>query len=1645
MRFELTRGQLPPGVSLVADVVDDAGNPDPDGTPTGNARLLGFPRNGGDFDFTVKAIHTSGLSQANSGGDPALSAEAEYRMQVGAGAVNIITPTAAEGTSDPQVPAFPDVIDFVNPANPQAFFSFAFQTAGGSGFNDLNIYMPRELELSVFDADIVDNGMPQTFDSDESAGSGNKFLADVSDGGLFVTPAGNSKVQVGGYQSPRATGAADGGVIPPSGWTHRDENGNFIAGLDPDWFQPAPGSGGAERNSRPSKYDPEDSEQTPASEAAWKAQWTGGDDTLGTEMPVKFSDYFDPDYIDTHHGGPDNPSVRRKYPVVVEEYLNMFFLPSTDVTPLRYRIIVEAVDNGGTAGKKDDDYIERKSYIFQVKIPDIVIDTVELPSGVTGAHYNEYVNASGGVPPLSFELEFVDGDPSDQCATAGGDITTEFGLWIVESTGQFIGVPRGTTQTAAGAPLGLCDLTVRVFASQMSTGQNGDSFTSPDGCIEGDGKHPVTGKKGAHKTYQVGFAVPTVPMLETASLPPGKDVDEIPGLDTYSAQLKGADGVPLLFPYPVEYDGLVYPAEPQEHYGWQASYHKDESYPPADRLSPTPGFPQKLFLEGDPQSSNNGRITGTPTDRGFHTMTIVQTDAFVGHVSNVSTSNGQVAQSQRVLSVSPDSGVYLRGSGEASGLVDASTQMKDSLMTPLFTSTALFSADTGETPVESSVMSDEVDILPLLLSHGGGANYNRRSYPSVSGYHPAEAASEPHYARRLSGKGAWRHYQQEFTWLQDPSAAQRKVFLYASIETKKFNDGSTTSGYLSQRYGAYDDQGVHGVLIVEPGGYHWSPCEIDNNSADGRQFGAAVVIQRPTSGSGYAAYSYNGTGYWKWYYYPIHTYTRPDREALLYGVGSYIMSSTTASTSAHATMRTATTVAMSADGAWCASAMPGAGIGKILVWRTTRSDDGNGGLKIDSVPFADGGHIKLLDGKDEDGVTVPATAAVFTIEDDTSNRLLADSLMFVDGGLLFMIHGQMSTIFGIDLVDGSIDSISLNGTTDASHGSGPSATSTGMPMPDTDTLRAFVVNPNDSAQFLFAGDKPEPGTTGPDTIAFVAGAMRNSQSIGIDSGMESNHGIGGYFAVNNRNKAMMSLALATDANGGIDLAGSSLRDLTGNSSLVYGDLLAPGRDGEHLGFLNISDDGRYVAGVRDASGTSEWLSGSFVFVVPTYATYWQSTSSFGGEVSHDLVLASTDGKSVINDDDDDLGYFGTRSVTVSNGSNPSMPYGHGANVINGRYRRVKNVRFGRDNASLFFDYSGGSTSTRNPNMYGYLYGWLFDPADYNSSSFNGGAEQVVRIEFGPTVDMGSPSKYATNPLAIKEVKDEVGSVGDETAPFGDMAGTSDQWFHTSFLSYSGDFVYYISDPLTDRNFMIGFNITGADITSPEGTVHKPFVPYFPHDDSIGFQQFDSVTFQFASRFAAGPGTFKGPGYESNVMFVIASAAGSNTSANDLEIYAFFADVGGLMYAISTPVTSGASNHLNYMTPSLDGNVLAFHRNTTSGNSSGGRKDLTTKSELCVCTNVHEVLRQLGTVTPATVSVVSGSIGASVAFVGEGTPAGPQAIVFSHTGSGGDWDARQLKVAVMAENATADMLDAQASHYLVLAGTRNTADDPTTGG
>ena len=73
-QFVIDVGVLPVGVEISRDREDNDfdGLPDENGAYTGHARLLGYPREGGTYDFQLRAISTGELG--SQGGDlPALS------------------------------------------------------------------------------------------------------------------------------------------------------------------------------------------------------------------------------------------------------------------------------------------------------------------------------------------------------------------------------------------------------------------------------------------------------------------------------------------------------------------------------------------------------------------------------------------------------------------------------------------------------------------------------------------------------------------------------------------------------------------------------------------------------------------------------------------------------------------------------------------------------------------------------------------------------------------------------------------------------------------------------------------------------------------------------------------------------------------------------------------------------------------------------------------------------------------------------------------------------------------------------------------------------------------------------------------------------------------------------------------------------------------------------------------------------------------------------------------------------------------------------------------------------------------------------------------------------------------------------------
>jgi len=692
-----------------------------------------------------------------------------------------------------------------------------------------------------------------------------------------------------------------------------------------------------------------------------------------------------------------------------------------------------------------------------------------------------------------------------------------------------------------------------------------------------------------------------------------------------------------------------------------------------------------------------------------------------------------------------------------------------------------------------------------------------------------------------------------------------------------------------------------------------------------------------------------------------------------------------------------------------------------------------------------------LKGCDWDGNDIDDAAAVVDIAGVSQQNLLPDSLKFVDGGLIFLEARNLDTIRGLDLVSGDLETKSVN-TRTTPNGRGPSATNNnGFYIPDTDKMPGYILEPSHNAQYAFAGNKPAAGSLGSTMIAFAIGSGRNFYTAGDLSAMPRD----GFSQNGNRNRALCSMTIATDGGGGLDLAGSSITDLTGNSSLVYGDFLTPGRPGEQADYLTMSDNGTYVAVVRDQS-TSDFTS-SFSFYIPTFGSGTNSTSFSS---THDLVLATTD--SSIDMDTNTTGtqnvlFIGTRSFTTNSRSDPSMPgYASSRHVINSRWRSVRGVFFGKDSKDLMFNYSGDASGP--PNYFGSTNAWGINPEIQTSSSFMFGAEQYVRINFRTAADGAinfktGMSTYATNMLAGET---GIGAVGDISPPFSDTDGTSAHLWSATFKSPNGDFIYFVIDGIGSRHFMVGFNITGADIVSPEGKTRKSFDPFYPHSSSIGFQQFDVSSFPYESRFAAVPGgrTFLGTGESgAGILFVTASdPTGSSSASNaaNLELYAMWADRGGDMHVLSSAVTTHATtNHINSIYPSMSANVVAFLVNQTASTSRTDRSGLTAKNRLCAVTNVHVVLQSAGAVAPIAFQIgPEASHGSTVAFVGDGNAlAGPQAIVFSRTdvsvGSNNSWDDRTLRLGLLAAGAAVETLDNTQSHYAVLTAGRKLNDDPDT--
>ena len=130
-----------------------------------------------------------------------------------------------------------------------------------------------------------------------------------------------------------------------------------------------------------------------------------------------------------------------------------------------------------------------------------------------------------------------------------------------------------------------------------------------------------------------------------------------------------------------------------------------------------------------------------------------------------------------------------------------------------------------------------------------------------------------------------------------------------------------------------------------------------------------------------------------------------------------------------------------------------------------------------------------------------------------------------------------------------------------------------------------------------------------------------------------------------------------------------------------------------------------------------------------------------------------------------------------------------------------------------------------------------------------------------------------------------------------------------------------------------------------------------------------------------------------------------------------------------------------MYPSMDGNTIVAQRSNET-NSRDTRTQLTTQNDIIAVTNVHDVLFNGASPNAFTVSS-NASHGSTVAFVGDGTPAGAVALVYSHaTGSGNTtWDERNLYIGLLVPGAGRAALDTVESHYTILSGGRKLDDNP----
>jgi hypothetical protein len=171
------------------------------------------------------------------------------------------------------------------------------------------------------------------------------------------------------------------------------------------------------------------------------------------------------------------------------------------------------------------------------------------------------------------------------------------------------------------------------------------------------------------------------------------------------------------------------------------------------------------------------------------------------------------------------------------------------------------------------------------------------------------------------------------------------------------------------------------------------------------------------------------------------------------------------------------------------------------------------------------------------------------------------------------------------------------------------------------------------------------------------------------------------------------------------------------------------------------------------------------------------------------------------------------------------------------------------------------------------------------------------------------------------------------------------------------------------------------------------------------------------------------------------------SSTDLEVYAMDTDIGGNLYVLTSDVTNGTRNAINYLHLSVDGNVLVGQRAQTDARSNSQRDHLTGRSDLFAVTNVHAALG--GAAPEAFIVSADESHGSTVALMGEGSAIGPWGVAFSSAApaQAGNlnltWDDRTLKLVPLAPGAGTVQLDPVQSHYVVLAADRILDDEAST--